>query len=78
MQLAVALKTIRQKAFMTQDCFAKELCVTVSTVNRWEHRKAKPNLKAMKKLKSFCKKHDLSYEVIESAWFDAQNNKWGN
>ena len=45
MPLALALKTIRQKAF---NCFAQGLSVTVSTVNRWEHGKAKPNLTAMK------------------------------
>lgn len=40
MQLSLALKTTRQKAFMTQEAFAKELGVTASTINRWEHGKA--------------------------------------
>lgn len=75
MQLYDALRTIRQKSFMTQECFAHELGVTASTVNRWEHGKAKPNLTAMKKLKLFCEKNTLDYELIESAWFDAQSKK---
>lgn len=72
MQLSIALRTIRQKSFMTQECFAKELGVTASTINRWEHGKAKPNLTAMKNLKLFCEKHSLDYGLIETAWFDTQ------
>ena len=73
MQLSVALRTIRQKSFMTQECFAQEIGVTTSTINRWEHGKAKPNLTAMKKLKSFCDRNVLDYGLIETAWFDAQS-----
>ena len=72
MQLSVVLRTIRQKSFMTQENFALELGVTASTINRWEHGKAKPNLTAMKKLKMFCETHSLDYGLIESAWFDSQ------
>jgi DNA-binding transcriptional regulator YiaG len=57
---------------MTQECFAQELGVTASTINRWEHGKAKPNLTAMKNLKLFCEKHSLDYGLIETAWFDTQ------
>ena len=73
MQLSLVLKTPRQKAFMTQEAFAKELGVTASTINRWEHGKAKPNLTAMKNLKQFCEKHKLQYESIEIEWLNAQN-----
>lgn len=72
MQLSIALRTIRQKAFMTQECFAHEVGVTASTINRWEHGKAKPNLTAMKNLKSFCEKNSLDYGLIETAWFNTQ------
>jgi DNA-binding XRE family transcriptional regulator len=44
------------------------LGVSPSTVNRWEKGKARPNLTAMKKLKSFCSKNDLPYEKIETEW----------
>ena len=57
---------------MTQECFALEVGVTPSTINRWEHGKSKPNLTAMKNLKTFCKNHSLDYELIEAAWFDTQ------
>ena len=60
---------------MTQECFAKELSVTTSTINRWEHGKAKPSLTAMKKLKRFCEEHELRYDLIEAEWFSAQNGK---
>ena len=57
---------------MTQECFAHEVGVTASTINRWEHGKAKPNLTAMKNLKSFCEKYSLDYGLIETAWFNTQ------
>ena len=68
MQLSMLLKTTRQKAFLTQEGFAKEIFVTASTINRWEHGKAKPNLTAMKKLKTFCEEQNIPFEEIEAAW----------
>ena len=38
------IKRIRQRCFLTQHDFAKEVQVAFSTVNRWEGGKAKPNL----------------------------------
>lgn len=75
MQLPLILKTTRQKALMTQVQFAEELCVTASTINRWEHGTAKPNLSAMKNLKRFCEEHDLQYDLIEAEWLSAQNER---
>ena len=54
MQLSEAIKMTRQKAFLSQEAFAKEIKVAVSTINRWESGKSKPNLTAMKSLKYFC------------------------
>ncbi len=68
MQLSNNIKILRQKSLMTQEDFAKELGVSPSTVNRWETGKARPNLSAMKKLKSFCLKNGLPYERIENEW----------
>jgi len=69
MSLPDVLKMTRQKAFMSQEEFANEMGVSVITINRWENGKCKPNLSALKKIKSFCKTHELSYEIIESEWF---------
>lgn len=72
MQLAETLKITRQKAFLSQELFAQELGVAVSTINRWENGKSKPNLSAMKKIKLFCDNHQLPYESIEQEWFAAE------
>lgn len=73
MELSTILKITRQKAFMTQELFANELSVTASTINRWEHGKAKPSLTAMKNLKRFCDEHELDYKSIENEWLRCQN-----
>jgi predicted transcriptional regulator len=70
MSLPDVLKLTRQKVFMTQEDFANESQVSVATINRWENGKVKPNLSAMKKIKQFCDNNNLSFEVIEKAWFD--------
>ena len=70
MQLSDAIKMTRQKAFLSQEAFAKVINVSVSTINRWETGKAKPNLSAMKKVKEFCEQRQLSYCDIETAWFE--------
>ena len=54
MSLGDAIRMSRQKAFFTQQDFAKKLNVALSTVNRWELNKAKPNMKAMKNSKNFA------------------------
>jgi len=69
------IKKTRQKAFLSQDAFAKELKVSTSTINRWETGKVKPNLSAMKNIKQFCEKNNLDYEEIEQAWFDFQEDR---
>lgn len=68
MDLGKAIKEIRQKALYTQEDFAKELNVALSTVNRWELNKAVPNIKAMRNLKIFCQKHCLDYSTVEANW----------
>lgn len=67
--LSEVIKITRQKAFLSQEEFANELSVSVSTINRWETGKVKPNLTAMKNLKRFCGKYELAYEDIEKEWF---------
>lgn len=73
--LPEVIKMTRQKAFLSQEQFADELKVSVSTINRWETGKVKPNLAAMKSIKMFCEKHKLSYEAIETEWFNFSDNQ---
>ena len=70
MSLGKAIRMLRQKALYTQEDFAKELDVALSTVNRWELNKAKPNMKAMKAIKAFCDENNLDYTLIENEWLD--------
>ena len=44
MMFAEQIRIIRQKLFMTQEALATELEVALTTVNRWETGKSKPNL----------------------------------
>ena len=66
------IKRIRQRCFMTQQDFAKEIKVAFSTVNRWDGGQAKPNLNAMKNIKEFCLEHDVDYSDVEEAWLDLE------
>ena len=68
MSLGEAIRLSRQKAFYTQEDFAQKLNVALSTVNRWELDKAKPNIKAMKSIKAFCDDNELDYMLIEKEW----------
>lgn len=64
------IRKLREKKLMTQEEFAKELGVAASTVNRWETKKARPNMTAMKAIKAFCESHNYPYEEIESVWLN--------
>ena len=68
MDLSNEIKIIRQKAFMTQENFAKQLNVAFSTVNRWESGKTHPNMTAMKQLKAFCDEYKISFDDLQNAW----------
>lgn len=70
MSLGEVIRLSRQKALCTQEDYAKKLDVALSTVNRWELNKAKPNMKAMKAIKAFCEENDLEYSIIEREWLD--------
>lgn len=69
------IKKIRQRCFLTQNDFAKEINVAFSTVNRWEGGKAKPNLSTMKNIKDFCLQNNIDYSNIEEAWLDFEVKK---
>ncbi len=68
MTLGDTIRLTRQKAFYTQEDFAKKLNVALSTVNRWELDKVHPNMKAMRSIKEFCAENALPYEPIEKEW----------
>jgi len=72
--LPETIKMIRQKVFLSQEAFASEIKVSVSTINRWETGKVRPNLTAMKNIKQFCEKYSLSFEEVEREWFDYGNH----
>ena len=69
------IKKIRQRSFLTQQDFAKKIGVAFSSVNRWETGRAKPNLKAMKNINTFCLDNNIPYETIEEAWLDYKIEK---
>lgn len=71
MSFSDEIKIVRKKAFLTQTEFAEALKVSFSTVNRWENGKGKPNLTAMKGIKSFCEAHNIPYENLEAEWFNS-------
>lgn len=75
MNLGDAIRLLRQKALCTQEDFAKKLGVALSTINRWELNKAKPNIKAMKAIKSFCEENNLDFEIIEKDWLGYKEEK---
>lgn len=50
MSLGEEIRIVRQKSFYSQEAFAKELHVALSTVNRWEMNRICPNLSAMKSI----------------------------
>ena len=74
MALNDEIRIARQKAFFSQEAFSQKLHVSVSTVNRWETGKCKPNLAAMKSLKLFCNEHEIPYSSIEAEWLAINNN----
>ncbi len=62
------IKIIRQKSLLSQEAFGRELGVSFSTINRWESGKSKPNISAMKKIKSFCDANNLDFKYLEQQW----------
>lgn len=68
MSVADSIKILREKSLLTQEAFAKEIGVSSATINRWENSKVRPNMTAMKAIKSFCETHNYPYEEIESGW----------
>ena len=68
MLLSELLRTMRMKALLSQEEFVKALNVSVGTINRWENGKTRPNITAMKRLKTFCEENNILFDEIEAAW----------
>ena len=63
MTFSETIKQIRQKHFLSQEAFAKELGVSFATVNRWESGKTMPTYKTMKLLDDYCKKNGIIFDI---------------
>ena len=72
MTFAEELKRIRQRSFLSQEAFAKEVNVSFSTVNRWETGKTRPNLMAMKSIKEYGDKNNVEFDRLEELWLSAE------
>lgn len=57
------IRKIRQKCFLSQEAFAKELGVSFATVNRWESGRTKPTYKTMKLIDDFCKSRSIDFDI---------------
>lgn len=53
------IKNIRQKALLTQKEFAEELCVSLSTISKWENNERNPSIKQQRKIIDFCKRKGI-------------------
>jgi len=60
----IDVKAIRGKLGMTQEEFAHEIAVTVSTVNRWENAHAEPSKLAGKAIEDLARKRGLNDNVL--------------
>jgi putative transcriptional regulator len=58
------IRTLRQKLGMTQEEFAHEIAVTVSTVNRWENAHAEPSKLAWKAIYDLAQKRGLADDIL--------------
>lgn len=66
MDFASTVMELRKRCLLSQMGFAKEIGVSVSTVNRWETGKTVPNFKAMKRIHSFCKNNRIDFDFVDS------------
>ena len=54
------VKSIRLKALMTQEEFAKAIGVSSSTIACWEVGVNRPNISNKRKIVEFCREHGIS------------------
>lgn len=61
MDYKVMVKKLRNKMFLTQSEFAKELGVSIASVARWETGENEPTMKVKKKLNDLF----IKYKMVE-------------
>ena len=61
------IRTLRQQLGMTQEEFAHQIAVTVSTVNRWENSHAEPSKLAWKAIRDLARIRGINAEASGSA-----------
>jgi DNA-binding transcriptional regulator YiaG len=59
-----SVRLLRQKLGMTQEEFAHEIAVTVSTVNRWENAHAEPSKLAWKAIHELARRRGVHDDVL--------------
>ena len=62
MDYKVMIKKLRNKMFLTQSEFAKELGVSIASVARWETGENEPTMKVKRKLQASFEKYNLEVE----------------
>ena len=68
MSISSEIKDNRRKCLLNQTEFADPIGVSFTTVNRWENEKSNTNYQALKKIKDFCEKNDIPFEVDSKVW----------
>ncbi len=62
------VKGIRLKCLLSQSELAQKLGVSFSTINRWETGKTLPNYQKLKKIRSFCEKNNIDFNLDVMMW----------
>lgn len=75
MVFADIIKQTRQRLFFSQEAFAREINVNLTTVSRWETGKSKPNMSTMRQIKEFCSKYNVDYIPLENSWLAFKQEK---
>ena len=67
MEISTEIKRIRQSTMLSQEEFARELCVSFATVNRWETGRAKPTYRTLRLIDEYCKNHNITFDVSNAS-----------
>lgn len=62
MEFRDKVKYVREKLFLSQEAFSKELGVAFVTVNRWESKGIEPQYRAKKLFHEYCETKGIKFE----------------